>query len=158
MEYVDGKPLDAYVREHGLPVLERCELFRKICEAVSHAHRNLVIHRDLKPANILVTADGTPKLLDFGIARLLSVDPSDRTFAHTIAGPNATRALTPDFASPEQMRGEAVTTATDVFFAGRHSARHSAIRVALAAGSRHHHQQGHTRGKRNAIRLRRRPQ
>jgi serine/threonine protein kinase len=114
MEYIDGRPLDAYVRAHDLTILQRCELFRKICEAVSYAHRNLIIHRDLKPANILVTADGTPKLLDFGIARLLSIDAGQ----HTIAGPPSVHALTPDFASPEQMRGEAVTTATDVYTLG----------------------------------------
>ena len=114
MEYIDGEPLDAYVREHSLSVQERCELFRKICEAVAYAHRNLIIHRDLKPANVLVTADGTPKLLDFGIARLLNVDPGE----NTIAGPAVTRALTPEFASPEQIRGEAVTTATDVYSLG----------------------------------------
>jgi tetratricopeptide (TPR) repeat protein len=116
MEYVDGMPLDAYVRAQALSLAARCELFRKICEAVSYAHRNLIIHRDLKPANVLVTADGTPKLLDFGIARLLSVDPDE----HTIAGPAGIHALalTPDFASPEQVRGEAITTATDVYSLG----------------------------------------
>jgi eukaryotic-like serine/threonine-protein kinase len=114
MEYVDGKPLDAFVREQRLSIRERCELFRKICEAMSYAHRNLIIHRDLKPANVLVTADGTPKLLDFGIARLLSVDPDE----HTIAGPVGIHAMTPEFASPEQVRGEAVTTATDVYSLG----------------------------------------
>ena len=114
MEHVDGKPLDHYVREQRLAIDKICELFRKICEAVSYAHRNLIIHRDLKPANVLVTADGTPKLLDFGIARLLSVDPDEQT----IAGPSGIHALTPEFASPEQMRGEAVTTATDVYSLG----------------------------------------
>ena len=114
MEYVDGKPLDVYAREHNLSIAERCELLRKICEAVSYAHRNLIIHRDLKPANILITGDGTPKLLDFGIARLLSIDPGENTLSGTVRG----RALTPEFASPEQARGDAVTTATDVYSLG----------------------------------------
>jgi serine/threonine protein kinase len=113
MEYVNGQPLDTYVREKGLSITARCDLFRKICEAVSHAHRNLIIHRDLKPANVLVTADGTPKLLDFGIARLLSSEPGERT----IAG-SPDYQLTPEFASPEQVHGDAVTTATDVYSLG----------------------------------------
>jgi tetratricopeptide (TPR) repeat protein len=114
MEYVDGKPLDVSLRESALSIEQRCQLFRKICEAVAYAHRNLIIHRDIKPANILVTADGTPKLLDFGIARLLSVDPGE----NTIVGTASNRALTPKFASPEQISGGAVTTATDVYSLG----------------------------------------
>jgi eukaryotic-like serine/threonine-protein kinase len=118
MDYIDGQPLDAYCRERQLSINRRCELFRKICEAVSYAHRSLVIHRDLKPSNVLVTAEGVPKLLDFGIARLLSVDADEDTIAGTAGGVAGSRALTPDFASPEQLRGEAVTTATDVYSLG----------------------------------------
>jgi len=88
----------------------RLRLFLKICETVAYAHRNLVIHRDLKPANIFVTAAGAPKLLDFGIARLVTADRGD-----TLTG---FRAFTPDYASPEQMRGERVSTATDVYSLG----------------------------------------
>jgi serine/threonine protein kinase len=141
MEYVDGKPLDVYAREQNLSIEQRCELFRKICEAVSYAHRNLIIHRDLKPANVLVTADGTPKLLDFGIARLLSVDPGE----HTISGPSGSRALTPEFASPEQVRGDAVSTATDVYSLG--------ATLKAIPRPRDHHQQGYVRGERTEIRL-----
>ncbi len=126
MEYVDGKPLDVYTRDHNLSIDQRCEIIRGICEAVSYAHRNLVIHRDLKPANILITADGTPKLLDFGIARLLTSDPGQNTFA----GPATVRALTPDFASPEQLRGDPVTTATDVYSLG------ATLKSILPAGGR----------------------
>jgi len=74
MEYVEGRPIDVYCREVGLDVEPRCQLFLKVCEAVSYAHRNLVIHRDLKPGNILVAADGSPKLLDFGVAKLVDTD------------------------------------------------------------------------------------
>jgi serine/threonine protein kinase len=126
MEYVDGKPLDTYVRDKNLSISERCELFRKIAEAVSYAHRNLIIHRDIKPVNILVTPDGTPKLLDFGIARLLSIEPGERT----ITG-NPDFPLTPEFASPEQARCEAVTTATDVYSLG------ATLRAVLPSGNPH---------------------
>ncbi len=115
MELVEGRPIQDFCRGQHLTVPQRCELFRKVCEAVSYAHRNLVIHRDLKPANILVTADGTPKLLDFGIARLLSLDPRDDTVGQTGRQGSA---LTPAYASPEQLRGEAVNTGTDVYSLG----------------------------------------
>ena len=92
-----------------------CDLFRKICAAVQHAHQNLVVHRDLKPANILVTADGTPKLLDFGIAKLLTPDSADTRWRSTLEGAPL---MTPEYASPEQVRGEPVTTATDVYSLG----------------------------------------
>jgi serine/threonine protein kinase len=110
LEYVDGKDLIAYAREHGLSREARLDLFLAICGAVEYAHRNLVVHRDLKPANILVTADGTPKLLDFGIAKLLDAE-SPRTMT-------GLQALTPQYASPEQVKGQAITTASDVYSLG----------------------------------------
>lgn len=111
VELVDGLPVDEYCDHHKTSTRGRLELFRKICEAVGYAHRNLVVHRDLKPANILVTHGGEPKLLDFGIAKLL--DPAGASVTLTV-----TPALTPGYASPEQIRGETVTTASDVFSLG----------------------------------------
>ena len=114
MPYVDGLPITHYADARALDVDARLALFRTVCLAVEHAHRNLVVHRDLKPSNILVTDDGRPMLLDFGIAKLLGAE-GDGTDAHTEAG---LRLLTPDYAAPEQFRGGPITTSTDVFGLG----------------------------------------
>ena len=115
MEYVDGEPIDVYCDRRCLDLVARIELFRTVCAAVQCAHQNLVVHRDLKPSNILVMADGTPKLLDFGIAKLLDA----RLALHTLAVTHADfRMLTPDHASPEQVRGEPVTTSSDIYVLG----------------------------------------
>jgi len=115
MDYVDGLPLIEYCEHAKLSIPDRLELFLLICSAVSYAHRNLVIHRDLKPSNILVTSDGTPKLLDFGIAKLTAASGSDEPTRGTL---NDMRAMTPEYASPEQINGQAVTTTSDVYSLG----------------------------------------
>lgn len=114
MEYIDGAPIDRHCDDHRLTVRRRLELTLDICAAVSYAHRNLVVHRDLKPSNILVTTDGVPKLLDFGIAKLLDEGCSS-PLAMTQTG---LLPLTPEYASPEQVRGETLTTTTDVYSVG----------------------------------------
>lgn len=114
MEYIEGKPIDVYCRDQALDVEPRCRLFLKVCEAVSYAHRKLVIHRDLKPSNILVTADGSPKLLDFGVAKLLDPELQSGSTLTLQVG----RLLTPEYASPEQVRGEPVGTVSDVYALG----------------------------------------
>ncbi|HSN57461.1 MAG TPA: serine/threonine-protein kinase [Candidatus Sulfomarinibacteraceae bacterium] len=115
LEHVEGRPVDRWCDEQRLTVDQRLDLFRVICSAVQAAHRNLVVHRDLKPANILVTADGHPKLLDFGIAKLLGPPTHDHTMAVT---GTLDRLLTPAYASPEQVLGRPVTTASDVYSLG----------------------------------------
>ncbi|HKH43450.1 MAG TPA: serine/threonine-protein kinase, partial [Thermoanaerobaculia bacterium] len=113
MERIDGTPVDEYCDRHRLTIDQRLLLFQKICAAVQHAHQNLLVHRDLKPANILVTPEGEPKLLDFGIAKQLAPEPGDAL--ETQLG---SRLLTPGYASPEQVRGEPITTASDVYSLG----------------------------------------
>ena len=113
MEYVEGQPSDAHCREKGLGLEERLGLMRRVCSAVEHAHQRLVVHRDLKPSNVLVRADGTPKLVDFGIAKLLGPVPGGQA-----ATQDASRFLTPGYASPEHIAGGPITTASDVFSLG----------------------------------------
>jgi serine/threonine-protein kinase len=126
MEYVDGTPLLEYAKP--LPVRRRLELFRPVCAAVQYAHEKHIVHRDIKPANILVTREGIPKLLDFGIAKLLDPTAEGMTAALTMTG---VRLMTPEYASPEQVRGARITTASDVFSLG-------AVLYELLTGERAH--------------------
>lgn len=112
MEYIEGVPIDSYASAKHLSLRQRLQLFQTVCLAVGYAHRHLVVHRDIKPGNILVTNDGVPKLLDFGIAKLLQPEGNSALTRET------ERMMTPEYASPEQARGEAVTTATDVYALG----------------------------------------
>jgi len=115
MELVDGEPITEYCDARRLGIDERLRLFATVCKAVQHAHRNLIVHRDLKPANILVDGAGIPKLLDFGIAKLLDADPEVGEAGFTRTG---IRPMTPGYASPEQVRGGPITTAVDVYQLG----------------------------------------
>jgi len=128
MEYVDGSPITTYCAEHKLDLGERLRLFRLVCEAVQYAHQHLVIHRDLKPGNILITKERIPKLLDFGIAKLM--DPERGKEMPTLTGAGQ-RMLTPDYASPEQFLGQTISTASDIYSLG-------AVLYELLTGQRPH--------------------
>lgn len=136
MEYVEGVPVDQYCDRHRLSIDARLELFGKICAAVAYAHRHGLVHRDLKPDNILVTADGSPKLLDFGIAKLLNKALIDASLETTRAG---VRLMTPGYASPEQVLGLRVTPASDVYALG-------VLLYHLLAGRRPHRGDGSAHG------------
>lgn len=119
MEFVDGVPITQYCDEKKLPVSERLRLFRTVCGAVRFAHQRLIIHRDLKPSNILVTRDGVPKLLDFGIAKALLPDGLAGSAGASLAKTrDGLQLMTPEYASPEQVQGAAYTTATDIYSLG----------------------------------------
>lgn len=114
MEFVEGLPIDVFCNKQQLDLNERLDLFRKVCAAVNFAHRNLIVHRDLKPSNILVNEDGVPKLLDFGISKILSAE-FEQVNSATITKLGV---MTPSYASPEQLQSKSVTTATDIYSLG----------------------------------------
>ena len=114
LEHVEGRPIDAFCREQALPVAVCLQLLLQVADALAYAHGRLVLHRDLKPANILVTAQGQVRLLDFGVAKLMQGDSAVETALTRVSG----RAMTPDYASPEQVRGEPLGTASDVYSLG----------------------------------------
>ena len=114
MEYVEGEPIDRYCRNRRLSLRQRVELFRVVLGAVHYAHQNLIVHRDLKPGNILVTAEGVPKLLDFGIAKLLRPEYA----VHMGLTQSHMQPMTPEYASPEQVLGQPITTASDIYSLG----------------------------------------
>ncbi|MFT5515784.1 MAG: serine/threonine protein kinase [Rhodothermales bacterium] len=135
MEFIEGEPIIEFCDSRKMPVRRRLELFRQVCGAVQFAHQNLVVHRDLKPANILVTPDGQAKLLDFGIAKVINPNLAGYTVPMTQAN---VRVMTPEYASPEQMRGGTVTTASDVYQLG-------ILLYELLTGSRPHKTEGRSK-------------
>jgi serine/threonine protein kinase len=115
MEYIEGEHIDVYCDHRRLSTRDRLNLFLQVCAAVQYAHQHLVVHRDLKPQNILITSDGTPKLLDFGIAKPLDPEIFLQTTALTLSN---MKPMTPEFASPEQIRGDPITISSDVYSLG----------------------------------------